>query len=80
MNESLTFEPWKLNKNHTKRFVTHTTSVDEIHTTFEIGNTKTLIKKGCVQQSMKRRESMKVVSQNFIKWIKGFKLGNIGLV
>ena len=45
MNQSLTFGPWKLNKNHTKQSITRSTSVDEIHTTFELGNTKALIKR-----------------------------------
>ena len=49
MNQSLTFGPWKLNKNHTKQCITPTTSVDEIHSTFELRNTKALIKKGAYQ-------------------------------
>ena len=49
MNQSLTFGPWKLNKNHTKQCITRTTLVDEIHTTFELGSTKALIKKGAYQ-------------------------------
>ena len=56
MNQSLTFGPWKLNKNHTKQSITRSMSVDEIHTTFELGNTKALIKKGAYQSEWTKNE------------------------
>ena len=63
MNQSLTFGPWKLNKNHTKQSITRSTSVDEIHTTFELGNTKALIKRVRIKVNEPKMKSMNGVTK-----------------
>ena len=63
MNQSLTFGPWKLNKNHTKQSITRSTSVDEIHTTLELGNTKALIKRVRIKVNEPKMKSMNGVTK-----------------